>query len=179
MPSKTDSATSAKAEIGSDVLSPFPQKRHDHGRCVRDALDEAERTCRASARRLTPLRRLVLELVWSVHAPIGAYDLLDRLREHHPGAQPPTVYRALDFLLACGLVHRIESLNAYVGCGAPGDAHSGQFLICRGCGRVAEMNARGVTKALRFSAAKAGFTVEQETIEIVGLCAACAAEEPQ
>lgn len=177
MPSKLNTATAAEVERQGDVLSPFPKKRHDHGRCVRDALDEAERTCRASARRLTPLRRLVLELVWSVHAPISAYDLLDRLRERHPGAQPPTVYRALDFLLAGGLVHRIESLNAYVGCGAPGDGHSGQFLICRGCGQVAEMNAASVTRALRASAAKAGFLVEQETIEIVGLCAACAAEQ--
>src|SRR5262245_4876474 len=112
----------------------FPRKGHDHDRCVTDALSAAEAVCARAGDRLTPLRRRVLELVWASHRPAGAYALLDRLREDGRGAAPPTVYRALDFLLERGLIHRIESLNAFVGCAHPGENHLVQFLICRSCG---------------------------------------------
>jgi len=119
----------------------------------------------------------VLELVWSSHAPIGAYGLLERLSRERRGATPPTVYRALDFLLAQGLVHRIESLNAFVGCADPAAAHAGQFLICRGCGTAAEMHDSRVNRAINRGAAELGFVVQERTVEVSGICPACRTED--
>ena len=107
------------------------------------------------------------------HSPVGAYDVLARLSEGHGRAAPPTVYRALEFLLEHGLVHRIESLNAFVGCPHPSANHSGQFLICRDCGAAAEMDVRAVDKAISAQAAACGFAVEGKTVEVRGLCPAC------
>ena len=92
--------------------------------------------------RFTPLRRRVLELVWSSHKPVGAYALLDQLRNEDLGSAPPTVYRALDFLIENGLIHRIERMNAFVGCSHPGEAHRGFFLICGDCGNAEELRER-------------------------------------
>src|SRR3954463_11395636 len=103
-------------------------------------LDHATQICEAKGARLTDLRREVLGLILDADAPTGAYDLLDRLRATRDGAAPPTVYRALDFLLEHGLIHKLERLSAFVGCIAheEGD-HAAQFLICRSCGKVAEI----------------------------------------
>ena len=151
----------------------FTSADHDHGHCVATALDAAASLCQRRRARLTPLRRRVLELVWRSHEPQGAYDILDTLGEKGRRAAPPTVYRALDFLLGQGLIHRIESLNAFVGCVEPSQPHSGHFLICDACGGVAEVNDRRVGEALRASAGAIGFKVERETIELRGLCPAC------
>lgn len=151
----------------------FGGEGHDHGTCVAEALEAAEAICAKRGARLTKLRRRVLELIWSSHAPVGAYDLLRRLSREHESAAPPTVYRALDFLLDQGLIHRIESLNAFVGCAGPSEAHAGQFLICRDCGIAAEMHDRRVNQAIGRSAAELGFAVEQATVELRGLCPTC------
>jgi len=152
---------------------PFPAKHHDHGRCIDDAVAAAEHLCARKGLRLTKLRRRILEMVWHEHRPVGAYELLDRLRGEHKGAAPPTVYRALDFLMETGLIHRIESLNAYVGCGAPEAQHTGQFLICRHCHRIAELDDGAIDDAIRKRAQRLGFQVERQTIEILGDCADC------
>jgi Fur family transcriptional regulator, zinc uptake regulator len=123
--------------------------------------------------RLTELRRQVLELVWRRHEPIGAYDLLDELKTVHRRAAPPTVYRALEFLMDQGLVHRIESLNAYVGCTRPEQQHAGQFLICSNCGSIGELDDIGIARAVTERAAMLGFTVQRQTIEVRGICADC------
>jgi Fur family zinc uptake transcriptional regulator len=146
---------------------------HDHARCVSAALEAASRLCERDGQRLTPIRRRVLELVWSSHQPIGAYAILDRLKSGNRRAAPPTVYRALEFLLARGLVHRIESLNAFIGCPAPDGEHPVQFLICRNCGATAELDDRRVDAALAKSAAARGFAVERRVIELSGLCQHC------
>jgi Fur family zinc uptake transcriptional regulator len=86
---------------------------------------------------------------------------------------PPTVYRALEFLLAQGLIHRIESLNAYVGCVHPDGAHGGQFLICTGCGATAEVHDPRVDAAVARRAEELGFAVVRKTIEVEGLCPPC------
>jgi len=151
----------------------FKDQAHDHGHCLQTALDRAAALCREKGVRLTPLRRRVLELIWSGHRPLGAYDILDVLKTERQGAAPPTVYRALDFLLAHGLVHRIESLNSFVGCPDPDTPHRGQFLICRACGLAAEINDKGVETAVRKSAARAGFAVGRPIIEVEGLCPHC------
>ena len=151
----------------------FGGARHDHTACIADALSAAETICRERGARLTKLRRRVLELIWSSHAPVGAYEVLRRLSQEHQSAAPPTVYRALDFLLEQGLVHRIESLNAFVGCVAPSEAHAGQFLICRHCGAAAEMRDRRVSKAIGQTASDLGFSLEAATVELRGLCPEC------
>jgi Fur family zinc uptake transcriptional regulator len=151
----------------------FPAPQHDHQDCVRDALEAAERSCQAQGARLTPIRRRVLELVWASHEPVGAYGLLDRLAAEGIKAVPPTVYRALDFLLEQGLVHRLERLNAYVGCSHRHGPHAAQFLICAGCGRVAELDDPAIGSALLKGAASRGFTVSRQTVEVEGLCADC------
>ena len=151
----------------------FPRSGHDHAQCISDALSAAASVCEHAGERLTPLRRRVLELVWSSHQPIGAYAVLDRLRQDGRSAAPPTVYRALEFLLEQGLVHRIESLNAFVGCAHPGDGHLVQFLICRKCGTAAEVEDRRVAEALGRSAAERGFALEARVVELSGLCEHC------
>lgn len=148
----------------------FAGRRHDHGRCVARAVAAAATLCAARRVRLTELRRRVLELVWRSHRPVGAYQILDLLG----GAAPPTVYRALDFLLAQGLVHRIESLNAYIGCADPGPSHSGQFLICEDCGNALELDDEDIAGSVRRSAEQLGFRVQGQLVEVMGLCPACA-----
>ena len=120
------------------------------------------------------MRKRVLELVWASHKPLGAYDILAVLSEiDGRRAAPPTVYRALDFLLEHGLVHRIASLNAFVGCNHPGEVHQGQFLICRNCHTAVELQHSSIDSAVSASADSVGFSVESQTVEITGLCASC------
>jgi Fur family zinc uptake transcriptional regulator len=157
--------------------APFSAGDHDHGACIAVAVRNAQRICARRGVRLTRLRQRVLELVWSSHAPVGAYDLLRQLSRERDGVAPPTVYRALDFLLAQGLVHRIESRNAFVGCADPAESHAGQFLICRDCGSAAEMHDRRVNRAINRGAAELGFFVESKTIELSGICPACRSPE--
>ena len=158
-----------------NILAPFQPSNHDHRKCIDDAIAAAETRCARDGRSFTALRRQVLELVWSSHRPLGAYDLLDMLRDQRRNAAPPTVYRALEFLLECGLIHRIESLNAYVGCGSPDAHHGGQFLICRECSAVAELDDPAISRAIARKASALGFDVEQQTIEVTGLCPSCGA----
>ena len=151
----------------------FPGSAHDHEVCVDAALAKAERVCRRQGARLTPLRRAVLELVWRRHQPVGAYEILEALRRRHRGAVPPTVYRALDFLMQRGLVHRIASLNAFVGCPRPDRPHVSQFLICSGCAAAAELGDETIATAVRRRAEALGFAVERQTIEVNGWCPRC------
>jgi len=151
----------------------FPRRDHDHLRCVADALSEAARLCRDRGVRLTALRARVLEIVWQSHKPLGAYDILAVLAAEGRSAAPPTVYRALEFLLEQGLVHRLSSLNAFVGCSRPGHTGSGQFLICKTCGNAAELNDSGVERAITRSALSQGFDAVRHTVEISGVCPEC------
>jgi Fur family zinc uptake transcriptional regulator len=151
----------------------FRSDRHDHEACIGTALDRAARLCARRGVRLTPLRRRVLELVWRGHAPVGAYDILALLSAETGPVAPPTVYRALEFLQAHGLVHRIESLNAYFGCERPDAAHGGQFLLCTECGAAAELDRGDIADAARRAAERLGFVVERQTIELRGRCPRC------
>ena len=147
---------------------------HDHSHCVDSALAEADVLCARQGVRLTALRRRVLELVWQSHKPLGAYDILGTLSEEDGRrAAPPTVYRALDFLLENGLIHRIASLNAFIGCNRPEHLHQGQFLICRKCRTAIELEQAAISEAIIASARQVAFQVEQQTVEVVGLCARC------
>ncbi|MBY0431603.1 MAG: transcriptional repressor [Rhodospirillales bacterium] len=151
----------------------FPAPGHDHGRCVRTALDAAESRCRSRGARLTSIRRRVLELVWASHGPVGAYALLDILRGEGQATAPPTVYRALDFLMEQGLIHRLERRNAFIGCAHPSQPHTGLFLICARCGLVAEVDDETVEAAVDHLAGALGFAVRSRTVEVEGLCPLC------
>jgi Fur family zinc uptake transcriptional regulator len=157
----------------------FAPRAHDHAECVDTALDRAASVCDARGVRLTDLRRQVLALVWRRHEPVGAYDLLDELKAMHGRAAPPTIYRALEFLMDQGLVHRIESLNAYVGCVRPEQEHSGQFLICTRCGSIGELDDVEIARAVTERAAAMGFRALRQTIEVRGICAECGREVEQ
>jgi Fur family zinc uptake transcriptional regulator len=138
-------------------------------------LTRAATICEARGARLTDLRRQVLGLILDRDAPTGAYDLLDQLRNTRHGAAPPTVYRALEFLQDQGLVHKLESLSAFVGCIADEDHdHAAQFFICRSCGKVAELEDHELAHALEDAAKRLGFRLAKATIEAEGQCAACA-----
>jgi Fur family zinc uptake transcriptional regulator len=154
------------------AMNPFIAAEHDHQDCIAEALRTAEALCLQRQRRFTAIRRRVLELVWRRHQPIGAYELLELLQSDGRSA-PPTVYRALDFLQQLGLVHRLASLNAYVGCAQPGEPHDGQFLICEACQSLAELDAPTITSAIAESAAHSGFEPRRHTVEIMGLCPNC------
>jgi len=139
-------------------------------------LAAAEQLCAQRGARLTTLRRRVLELVWGSEKPLGAYDILAVLSEaDRRRAAPPTVYRALGFLLDNGLVHRIASLNAFIGCSHPPHRHAGQFFICRQCHSVMEMEQGSIHQAISAAAQQFGFAIEQQTVEVSGLCATCQA----
>ncbi len=155
-------------------MTPFPTPAHDHARCVAEALDAAEAVCRACNARLTRLRRRVLEIVLAGHAPVGAYDILDRLQaEDGRRAAPVTVYRALDFLIAQRLVHRLASLNAFIGCVRPAGRHGAQFLICGECRTVAELSDPAIERAIARGAGGAGFAVDAPLVEVEGTCPNC------
>jgi Fur family zinc uptake transcriptional regulator len=150
---------------------------HSNPTQMQARLDAARRRCEAAGGRLTDSRRSVLALLIEAHDPVSAYTLLDRLRERRGVATPPTVYRALNFLLEHGLAHRIERLNAFVACaddaGAP-HKHAAEFLICRDCGGVTEIEDDRIGDAVREAAARSGFAPAGITVEVEGTCAACA-----
>jgi Fur family transcriptional regulator, zinc uptake regulator len=141
-------------------------------------LNRASGICEGRGAKLTDLRRQVLGLILDRDAPTGAYDLLDQLRATRHRAAPPTVYRALEFLLEQGLIHKLERLSAFVGCIAGEDHdHSAQFFICRTCGKVTELEDHELAHALQDAATRLGFQLGKATIEAEGQCASCAAEQ--
>ena len=154
----------------------FRAPDHDHNRCTADALAHAEALCAKRAQRLTPIRRQVLETLLGSHKPLGAYEIIERAAK---GARPApiTVYRALNFLRAQGLVHRIESRNAFVACvhaHAAGDLVV--FLLCDTCGTVGEASSAEVAAKLKAAARSAGFTPKSPVIEISGICTHCGSQ---
>ncbi len=156
-----------------EAPSPLGFQKHDHRHCVDQALKAVEKQCRETGLRLTPVRRKVLELLLQQHRALGAYAILDKLREAGFGSQPPVAYRALDFLSEHGFVHKIERLNAFVACAHPGENHSPAFMICRKCDAVAEAQSTPAKGALGDAARAAGFQIEKTVVEAEGVCPDC------
>jgi Fur family zinc uptake transcriptional regulator len=146
---------------------------HDHARCIQRAIATAEKVCAARRVNLTPLRKRIFEIVWRQHEPIGAYEILAELSREREKAAPPTVYRALEFLQEAGLVHRLDTLNAFLGCDRPEDEHAGQFLVCSVCRRVAEIEDSVASRALQDRARSLGFRLEASAVEIKAVCTQC------
>lgn len=150
-------------------------RHHEHRHDAAGFVGEVARACDERGLRLTPLRRRVLELVAAEEKPVKAYDLLDRLKDEHSGAAPPTVYRALDFLLENGFIHKLESINAFVGCHHPNEAHQVPFLICDVCSSAIEICDERVSRLLNEQARERGFGARAQTLEVHGICARCRA----
>jgi Fur family zinc uptake transcriptional regulator len=138
-----------------------------------EVIREIEQHCRQRGLRLTPTRKRVLEMVVAADGPVKAYDLLDQLKSEQPGAAPPTVYRALDFLLDNHFIHRLESLNAFVSCFHPDETHHGQFLICERCETVAEIHNGDIEQVLDDAARENHFQPSRQVLEIYGVCGDC------
>lgn len=152
---------------------PLGFARHDHSACVSDGLLAAEARCADDGLRFTPVRRKVLEILLQEHRALGAYVILDRLRDEGFGSQPPVAYRALDFLVTHGLAHKIERLNAFIACAHPDQIHAPAFMICRLCDSVAEAQSE-ITRSGLTSVAKAtGFRIERTVVEAEGVCPDC------
>lgn len=153
----------------------------DPGHHVHDAaafVRAVEQACEQRGLRLTPLRAQALALVAAAGKPVKAYDLLDRMKEGSGSVAPPTVYRALDFLLEQGFIHRLASINAFVSCHHPQVRHSVPFLICDTCQNATELEDERITALLDTQARELGFIPSAQTLEVHGICAACAALAP-
>lgn len=147
---------------------------HQHEHCVHDALASAEVLCSKRGVRLTAIRKRVLELVWASHQPLGAYAILDKLTAEGHKPAPPTVYRALEFLLEQGLIHRIASLNAFLGCIHPNHQHLACFFICQSCGNAEELaESSALQQEINQQAKNLGFVIRQSILEVAGLCKKC------
>jgi len=141
---------------------PLAFENHDHRTCQRAAMDRAENL------RLTKWRRRLEQ-----HRSLGAYEILERLGDDAGKPQPPTAYRALDYLVEHGLAHRIEKMNAYVACAQPGACDRAGFFFCKLCHTVAEVQCAGAEADVLRAAETSGFAAEQMVIEVEGVCAAC------
>lgn len=158
----------------------FPAPDHDHGRCAADAIHHAEAVCAKRGQRLTPIRRQVLEALLASHQPLGAYEIIAALGRDGDAPAPITVYRALDFLMANGLVHRIESRNAFLACVHDhDDTGLVAFLICEQCGTVGEVEASSLARTLKDVGRHAGFSPRMSVVEITGICRNCAQSAQQ
>ncbi len=146
----------------------------DHQACVDEALAAADQICREKGLRFTELRRKLFKMIWASHTPSKAYDLLDALKQDSIAAKPPTVYRTLDFLMEHGLIHKLNSLNAYVGCAHPLTHHECYFLICKHCKTITECCNHALEQAISSTVDKNKFRLKQVTLEIEGECAECA-----
>lgn len=148
--------------------------QHDHQHCIDEALHSARELCQQRQLKFTKIREQVLVTIWASHKPVGAYAILEELaKEALRRPAPPTVYRALDFLLDNGLIHRISSLNAFVGCNEPAHTHQGHFLICRHCQVAIELDTQLIYPAISAAAGQQSFEVDTASLEVVGSCAHC------
>ena len=160
------------ANITSEKL--FPQPDHDHGDCVETAVARARTLCAEKSVRLTPLREAVLRVLLSAHRALGAYDIIELLKQDGRRLAPISVYRVVDVLLEAGLAHRLESRNAFFACLAEhDDTRSLLVLVCEKCARVAEAEAPKVWAAIKFMTQSNGFHVSETVLEIQGVCADC------
>ncbi len=148
--------------------------RHKQQDCIETALLQAKNLCQAHQQRLTPMREQVLRCISLSQQAIGAYSIIDVLgKQSLKSPSPPTIYRALDFLLDMGLIHRIHSLNAFIACKAPGHPHSGQPLTCRHCQNTVELLSQRLNQEITQLAAQYHFHLEPACVELSGLCQAC------
>ncbi len=161
------------SETHNHELNEHEQGNHDHKHCKQKAMQTAEQLCQQRGVKFTPLRRQVLTLVWESHRAVKAYDLLQKLNPAGSAAKPTTVYRALDFLLEQGLIHKVESLNAFIGCSYSEREHEQLLLTCVVCQEVEERPGEAVMQAMHRELEQADFLMRRQAIEIHGICRRC------
>jgi Fur family zinc uptake transcriptional regulator len=159
--------------MASEVSKPVGFKQHDHSVCLAKAIKVAEAYCDRCNLQFTPSRRKVLEILLEEHRALGAYAILDLMREAGLSSQPPVAYRALSFLVKHGFAHKIERLNAFVACSIPEILHSPAFMICRKCDKVVETESPSFNFDLSATASATGFEIEQTILEAKGVCHSC------
>lgn len=149
------------------------KESHNHSTCMQHAIEAAEKICNDKGVRLTAIRKRILELICTSHKAIGAYELLDLFKQEDAKAKPVTIYRALDFLMDVGLVHKVESLNAFIGCLQSEKQHQTAILICDNCKNAYEVDATIVYENLLNISQDLQFKTQKLTIELCGLCVNC------
>jgi Fur family zinc uptake transcriptional regulator len=143
-------------------------------RAVCAALLAAESACRARGAELTPIRRSVLRSLIEAGQPLSAYNLLKRMEaDLDRRVTPPTVYRALDFLLEQRLISKIESRSAFVPCMHPDHVHACVFFICDNCGSFEEIEDTNLERLFERKANSLGFRISKQVLELQGMCASC------
>lgn len=144
-----------------------------HKQVASQALHQAENICKQKDIKLTKLRQTVLKLVWKEPGYVKAYDLLEKLKKIDPSAKPPTIYRSLDFLIEHGFIHKLQSLNAFIGCSHPQEHKECYFLICDNCQKIEECCSNKILKAVESTSNQSKFALDQVTLEISGRCKNC------
>ena len=154
--------------------APFPTPGHNHVTCLSNSLERARSAFDARGLRLTDLRLLVFTQIAASHHAVGAYDIIEMLSEKGTRLAPVSVYRAIEALMNAGVVHRLESRNAYFACHA---AHASErqhvILSCGTCGTIAEVDGEAVFGALDQTARHHGFHPQARIVEVAGRCAHC------
>jgi Fur family transcriptional regulator, zinc uptake regulator len=154
----------------------FPTPGHNHGACLNSAVGRAENAFEAHGLKLTALRRKVLQEIAGSHHAVGAYDIIDSLARKGDRLAPISVYRAIDALLAAGVVHRLESRNAFFACHTSHTGSGNQVILaCETCGLVAEVNGDAIFQALAKTAESEHFKPQRRVVEMTGLCKHCQA----
>lgn len=158
------------------VSTAFPAPEHDHALCLEEAMERAHKAFEGKGLKLTPLRKAVFRQIAASHRAIGAYEVLEKIAKGGERLAPISVYRAIDALVAAGLVHRFESRNAFFACHAGHEIRQ-LVLACETCGRVAEVDGDRVFGGIDAAAGRAGFVPKAAVVEVWGLCASCAVKE--
>jgi len=152
----------------------FPSPGHNHQPCLAAARSRAEQAFAACQLRMTDLRRQVFEEIAASHQAIGAYEVLERLANKGTRLAPISVYRAIDALLKAGIVHRLESRNAYFACHAEhNNGNTSVVMTCEDCGLTAELPNSKVHQAIVAATAEAGFMTHAAVVEVIGRCGHC------
>ena len=130
--------------------------------------------CKSNNLGFTDIRKQVFEIIVKKNKPIKAYEILDEIRNiSGKPSHPPTVYRAIDFLIENGFVHKLNSINSFVGCFHPKAHEECYFLICKKCNLYQECCDDSLKDRISKTAEHKNFLISNTTLEIEGHCLDC------
>jgi len=159
------------------MVKPLKSSAKTKASAIASRLEAADAHCRARGSRLTNQRKEVLELLLLRGGSAKAYDLQDDMRARHGRVAPSTVYRALEFLMAQHLVHRVDALNTFIVCNAEHIAHHPLLLVCSNCEGVTELQDDAIYKTVQRSLRQAGAGFVESEIEVKGICSKCGSQD--
>ena len=137
-------------------------------------IEKIETLCKKRGIKLTTQRRTVLDIMLTANKAMSAYDLLDLLKLSEPQAKPPTIYRALEFLLEQGFIHKVESSNSYIICPHFQDPeHISILFICDKCQQIIEKHSQDIEHQFKQLAQQRDFLIKHSVLEIHGFCQQC------